>query len=309
MKATSLLRLCVLGLCLMVSVGSKAVVAVGEYYICNDFFDKMLTSSSRNPRLVTYDSSADADFIFVAEASENSGYVKLRHKSSGLYLTASTSNSYSVLLSDDGNGDQYLWALDQRFSTTIVSKKNTGKRLGCDFSSGSTYYWSSSVEVPVYYDKGAGALNWFTIIPSNGSGFEASRKVAKTDSFTNEYGVTEQDDYRVSEAVTVEGLDYHIISSTPFEGSGSVNLVGGKSWLIFEDNVPSNVIGSYLSKVRINGATARNGTNCRVEIYLRGAVVIPLTGEAPFVATTDDGTFSLPLGNNSDLGENSNKDR
>jgi len=262
----------------------QAVVSAGEYYIVNDFFGKLLTSSSDNPRLMAYDSTNDAAFIFVAEASGTTGYVKLKHKSTGKYLTASTSNAWGVLLSNSGSGDQYLWALDQRFSTTIVSKKSTSARLGCDFSSGSTYYWSSSVEVPVYYNKGAGALNWFTIIPSNGNGYEASRQIAKTTSFTND-------------------------SSTPFENTGSVNLNGRTSWLIFENNIPSNVISNHLSNVYIDGAPAVNGTNCRVEIWLRGAAVIPTPTEDPFVATTDDGTFSLSLGNNSNLGENSNKAR
>lgn len=298
----------VLALSLFAIQEGHAVVVTGEYYIVNDFFGKLLTSKSGNPRLAAYDSGSDADFIFVAEASGTSGYVKLRHKSTGKYLTASTSDAYSVLLSASGSGDQYLWALDQRFSTTIVSKKNTGKHLGSDFYNGSTYYWDAD-EVPVYYDKGDGALGWYTVIRSNGEGFEASRQVAKTTSaFTNEYGVREQDDYCVSEPVDVSGLDYHIISNTPFEGTGCVNLSGEGAWLVFESVRPSKVISTYLSKVTINGAAAKNGTNCRVEIYLRGAVVIP-TPSVPFVAKTDDGTFSVSLGNTKDLGENSNKAR
>ncbi len=289
---------------------TKAVVEEGEYYIYNDFFERLLTNDSSNdPKLADYSSSNDEKFLFVAEASGTDGYVKLKHKSTGLYLTASTSNSYSVLLSNSGSGDQYLWQLNQLFSTTIVSKKSTSKRLGCDFSSGDTYYWSSNTNVPVYYDKSAGALNWFSVIPSNGEGFEASREAAKTAEFTNEYGVLEQDAYCVSEPVTVNGLDYHIISSTPFSGNGSVNLEGRGSWLVFESVRPSTVISSYLSYVTIDGAAAQNGTNCRVEIFLRGAAVIPLSDEDPFVATTDEGTFSCPLGNTSNLGENSNKAR
>lgn len=290
----------------------QAVVSAGEYYIVNDFWGKLLSSSSGTPKLMTYDSANDANFIFVAEASGTTGYVKLKHKSSGKYLTASTENNWSVLLSNSGNGDQYLWAVDQLFDTKIVNKKNTGARLGSDFYSGSgsnwTYYFDAA-EVPVYYNKGVSALNWYSIIPSNGNGFEASRQVTKTATFTNEYGVTEQDDYCVSEPVDVNGIDYHIISSTPFENTGCVNLSGRTSWLVFEKVRPSKVISTYLSNVTINGAAAVNGTNCRVEIWLRGAAVIPIPDEDPFVATTDNGTFSVPLGNTSDLGENSNKAR
>ena len=58
---------------------AQAIVTEGEYYIVNDFFGKLLTNSSNNPRLVAYNSANDADFIFVAEASGTSGYVKLKH--------------------------------------------------------------------------------------------------------------------------------------------------------------------------------------------------------------------------------------
>ncbi|MBQ7571467.1 MAG: hypothetical protein IJT19_04435 [Bacteroidaceae bacterium] len=309
MKYKYIQRILTLTLCLFFSLNGNAVVTAGEYYIVNDFFGKLLTNKSNNPRLAAYDKDSDADFIFVAEASGTSGYVKLKHKSSGKYLTASTSNNYSVLLSASGSGDQYLWALDQRFSTTVVNKKNTSRHLGSDFYSGSTYYFNAS-EVPVYYDKGDGALGWYSIIPSNGNGFEASRLAAKSvGTYTNEYGVEQMDDYCVGEPVDVNGYDYHIISSTPFDGTGCVNLSGDNSWLVFESVRPSKVISDYLSNVTINGSPATDGANCRVEIYLRGAVVIPTPSEAPFVATTDDGTFSLGLGNTSNLGENSNKAR
>ncbi|MCR5131645.1 MAG: hypothetical protein K6C10_09340 [Prevotella sp.] len=292
-------------LCLGFSSDANAVVTEGDYYICNDFFNKLLTTNSDGaPHLHAYDSSIDEQFIFTAVASGTSGYVKLLHKSTGKYLTASTSNTYSVLLSDDGSGDEYLWTFDQRYSTRISSKKNTSRRMGCDFSNGSTYYWESDY-VPVYYDKERSALNWFSIIPANGNGFEDSRNVAKTEVFTNDYGVTEQDDYCVSEAVNVEGMDYHILSTTPFDG-GSVNLEGDHAWLIFENIRPSSVISNYLGNVTINGTAAINGTNCRVEIWLNGAAVIPTPSTDPFVATTDEGTFSVALGNTTDLGENSN---
>ena len=302
-------RLSVAVLLLMLVIQTHAVVSAGEYYIVNNFWGKLLTSNSdRVPRLMAYDSTDDARFLFVAEASGTSGYVKLRHKSTGFYLTASTSNAWSVLLSGSGSSDEYLWAVDQLFDTHIVSKKNAGTRLGSDFYSGSTYYFSAD-EVPVYYNKDPGALSWYSVIPSNGNGFEASRKVAKTAVFTNEYGVEEQDDYCVSEPVEVTGIDYHIISTTPFENFGSVNLNGRTSWLVFESIRPSKVISSYLGNVTIDGQKAQNGVNCRVEIWMRGAVVIPLPAEAPFVATTDEGSFSVPLGNASDLGSNSNKAR
>jgi hypothetical protein len=133
--------------------------------------------------------------------------------------------------------------------------------------------------------------------------------VAQTDVFTNEYGVREHDDYCVSEPVEVNGIDYHLIGTMPFENFGHVNLQGRPSWLVFENVRPSKVISSYLGQVSIDGKAAQNGTNCRVEIWMRGAVVIPTPSEAPFVATTDEGSFSVGVGNSANLGENSNKAR
>lgn len=287
------------------SLAADAFVTSGEYYIYNDFYEKALTVDGGSPMLASIGTNDDA---FVFEAVNPSGdYVMLKHKATGKYLTASTSNTWSVLLSDAGVGDQYYWKFEQQFSTTLVSKKNTGKRLGCDFKNGSKYYWNEST-IPVYYDKGAGALNWFSVIPASGAGFDASRKLSSTAPFTNEYGVKEQDDYCVSGDVEVEGLDYHIVSSTPFDG-GSVNLVGEKSWLVFENVRPSEVKSTYLKYVKINGKKAVADSNCRVEIYLRGAVVIPLPADAPFVANMDEGSFSLPLGNKTDLAGYSNKAR
>lgn len=282
-----------------------AQIPSGEYYIYNDFYEKALTNVGEAPRLAAI-TATDKDFLF--EAINPSGeYVMLRHKSSGKYLTASTENAWSVLLSSVGTGDQYYWKLDRRFSSTLVSKKSSGKRLGCDFKSGSTYYWEADY-IPVYYDKSAGALNWFTVVPSDGNGFESSRKAMQTEPFVNEYGVKEQDAYCITQPVTVEDLDFHIISDNPIDG-GTVELKGDKAWLVFENVRPSTVKTSYLSKVTINGKKAVADSNCRVEIYLRGAVVIPKTSGAPFVATTDDGTFNVSLGNTTDLGTHSNKAR
>ncbi len=311
MMKNEMMRLAVLvvALTLLAPHKAMAVVEEGEYYIWHDFYERLLTNNGDNaPRLAEYSSANDERYIFVAEASGTSGYVKLRHKATGLYLTASTSNTWSVLLAEDGSGDPYLWTFEQQFDTKITCKQSSSKRLGCDFNDGSTYWWDETY-IPVYYDKSESSLAWFSVIPSDGNGFTSSRSAAKTAEFTNEYGVKEQDAYCVDSPITVSGLDYHIISDTPFSGTGSVNLEGRTSWLVFENVRPSKVINSYLSKVTIDGEAAKNGSNCRVEIYLRGAVVIPTGDEDPFVATTDSGTFSVPLGNTSNLGENSNKAR
>ncbi len=80
MKRTSTHRLLAVIVGLLSAVGMHAVVGPGEYYIVNNFWGKLLTSNdSSTPRLMAYDSSDDARFLFVAEASGTSGYVRLRH--------------------------------------------------------------------------------------------------------------------------------------------------------------------------------------------------------------------------------------
>ena len=98
-EQTSIKRLFSAVILLMLALQTHAVLDEGEYYIVNNFWGKLLSNNNdRTPRLMDYDSSDDARFIFVAEASGTSGYVKLKHKSSGLYLAASTSNNWSGLL-------------------------------------------------------------------------------------------------------------------------------------------------------------------------------------------------------------------
>ena len=102
-QPTNIKRLFLIVLVLLLAVEASAVVGAGEYYIVNNFWGKLLTSNSdRAPRLMAYDSSDDARFLFVAEASGTSGYVKLRHKSTGLYLAASTSNAVAAAMSISG---------------------------------------------------------------------------------------------------------------------------------------------------------------------------------------------------------------
>ena len=67
-------RLPVAVLLLMLVLQTHAVVSAGEYYIVNNFWGKLLScNSDRAPCLMSYDSSNDADFLLVAEASGTSG--------------------------------------------------------------------------------------------------------------------------------------------------------------------------------------------------------------------------------------------
>ncbi len=63
-------------------------------------------------------------------------------------------------------------------------------------------------------------------------------------------------------------------ASAPLSGC-VVNLASADSALLFVNVRPSVVVSTYLSQIRINGAAAVSGSNCRVVQYALGAIVLP----------------------------------
>ena len=63
-------------------------------------------------------------------------------------------------------------------------------------------------------------------------------------------------------------------ASAPLGGC-VVNLTSPDSALLFVNIKPSVVASTYLSQIRISGAAAVSGTNCRVVQYALGAIVLP----------------------------------
>jgi len=289
------------------AIGINAgIVDHGEYYIISEYYDKVLglSADGTNVRLSSIGTNSDADsYVFVAESSDSEGYWYLRNKSTGKYLTASTSNSYSVVWSSSkGTGNQYLWKLDVQFGKSIVSKKNTSNRLGCD--------WSTDDYVSVYYDKPASSRARFHVVPAIEGGYQASLSAAETDVYTSSIGVQEKDYYQISKTTVIEDkMDVHLISGDrPL--SANINMKNG-SWLIFENVRPSDVISKYLKYVKKNGATATNGTNVRVAMYLDGTVVMPFsTTTNAFKGYTGENftgkVVNLKCRNNSTLGKDNN---
>lgn len=281
------------------------IVDNGEYYIVNEFYDKVLgMNESRNPSLSDYGFTGNTDeYIWIAETSSSEGYYYLKNKASNSYLKASTSNSYSVgMSSTKGTGNEFLWKFDVQFGKSIVNKRNTSTRLGCD--------WSTGDYVSVYYDKAANSRARFHVFPAIEDGYKASLEAAETDVYTSSIGVQEKDYYCIKKATTInEKMDVHLISADkPL--SANINMTNG-SWLIFENVKPSVVIEKYLKFVKKNGATAKNGTNVRVGIYLDGTVVMPYSPTAnAFIGYTGEmytgDAVKLRCKNNNDLGKNNN---
>lgn len=248
----------------------------GEYYIRNDFYDKVLglNADGTLPRLSAFGTNENGEsYVFVAEASNSEGYYLLRNKATGKYLCASTSNTWSLVFADKkGSGDEYLWNLDVQFGRKIMNKKNTGARLGCD--------WSTDDYVAAYYDKAASSRGRWSVFAATEGGYEKSLAAAQTDVFTNSIGREERDIYQLTEALTLsDELDLHLVSPTlPIDPeTGSINITNRNAWVIFDDVRPSEVLEKYLACIKINGREAKNGSNVRVAIYLDGAAVIPST--------------------------------
>lgn len=264
-----------------------ALVADREYFIVHSVYDKALGSSEDGaaPALSDFVATHAADYIFVAESSSAAGYVLLKQKSTGRYLAASTSNSYSVVFqSAKGTADAYLWRADEGFDHQLVNKRNTSRRLGIDGGhSGDDY-------VSVYYDKNRGSHALFHIVPAINDDLMASLRAFVSPDYTSAIGTTAVDYYQVYNT-TIErddAVDIHVrANANAVVGTSSrINLKSLSTWLIFDNITPSDVISKYLRYVRINGMTATNGSNCRVAIYLNGAAVIPLRAGSSLVPMT-----------------------
>ncbi len=305
-KLGTILRKCLLtGILFSTALTIKAELKTGtEYYIWLNIYEKLLgtNEAGSGPALSAFGKNTDADsYVFKAEASGKSGYVLLRQKSSGKYLAASSSNSYSVLLEGSkSTDDRYCWKVDEGTYTYLINKKS-GKYLGVDGANKGSDY------VSVYYDKPKGSHSQYSAIPAVGT-WDESRQAYESALYKNAQDINEIDYCQLNNKTLdrSDTVDIHITANdNPILGSSSINLGSEYTWLIFDNIVPSNVISSYLKYVKIKGAKAVNNKNCRVAIYLNGAAVIPLPS-TPMTCNGTAGEFTLAVGNHKDLGNQSN---
>ena len=289
---------------LLASIAWQPVAAAlkdgGEYYIWLNIYEKLIGTNEAGggPALSAYGTKTDG-YVFVAEASGEAGYFLLRQKSSDKYLAASGSNTWSITLESKQTADRFRWKMTGPDSYAyLTNKKNSSSFVGVDGANKGSEY------VGIYYDKRKSSHGQFSVIPASGTWDEARRAYCSGD-YKNAQGVNEVDYCQLSDMAVdrSDAVDIHITANdNPMLGNSTVNLGSDRTWLIFDNIVPSKVISTYLKYVTINGAAAKNGTNCRVAIYLNGAAVIPL----PEVAMTCDGTegeFTLAVGNHKDLSE------
>jgi len=80
---------------------------------------------------------------------------------------------------------------------------------------------------------------------------------------------------QVTTAVEVTGKwDFSITTAVPIADGGTVDIINPSAVVIFEQVKPS-VAAKYLSKVKINGVAAKDGTNCQLKLYNRGSIILP----------------------------------
>ncbi len=109
-----------------------------------------------------------------------------------------------------------------------------------------------------------------------------------------------------------EQADYHFLATEDVLSDSYIDIKDEYSWIIFDNIRPSDVISKYLKYIKINGQKAVNGTNCRVAIYLHGAVVytyspndIALYGYSGELYSGTEYTFKA--GANSNMGDADNE--
>lgn len=292
-----LITLCVTVVnCLSVKAELKAG---GEYYIWLNIYEKLLgtNEAGNGPALSAYGTKSDG-YVFVAEASGESGYFLLKQKSSGKYLAASGSNDWSIVFEDSRSTDtRFRWKMTGPDSYAyLTNKKNSSSFMGIDGAKKGADY------VNVYFDKPKGSHGQFSVIPAEGTWDEA-RQVYESAVYTNAQGVQEIDycQLKDKEIDRSDAVDIHITANDdPMLGNSKVNLGSDRTWLIFDNIVPSKVISTYLKYVTINGVTAQKDVNCRVAIYLNGAAVIPLP-ETVMSCEGTEGSFTLAVGSHTNL--------
>lgn len=75
-----------------------------------------------------------------------------------------------------------------------------------------------------------------------------------------------------------------------------------KAVLIFQNVKPSVVISKWLSKVKINGYTAKDGSNCQVKMYAQGTIIMPYASTMKPLTCYSGENFSGTSSNDYGLG-------
>ena len=95
---------------------------------------------------------------------------------------------------------------------------------------------------------------------------------------------------QVTEAVSLTAdVDYHISGATPFTTTGSIDIVNTDHAVVIFDNLRPTEAKAFLGYITINGADAKDGSNCQLKLYNRGSILLPYGGTAFRPLTVYDG--------------------
>lgn len=101
---------------------------------------------------------------------------------------------------------------------------------------------------------------------------------------------TKQEVTQVTQDVSLTAdVDYHITSDEPFTTTGSIDIVNTEHAVVIFDALKPSRAKSYLSFIKINGKAAKDGTNCQLKLYNRGAILLPYGGSTFRPLTVFDG--------------------
>ena len=101
---------------------------------------------------------------------------------------------------------------------------------------------------------------------------------------------TKQTVTQVTTAVSLTAdVDYHITSTTPFTTTGSIDIVNSDHAVVIFDALKPSKAKTFLGYIKINGAAAKDGTNCQLRIWDRGAILLPYGGTTFRPLTVFDG--------------------
>ena len=248
---------------------AMVIKAGARYYIYNTYYKRYLCSRGDREgyaAIANWNANDSTDFIFTAMASNTDGYYWLQQEKTGKYLQASnaSNDTWSVWLTNnlDDTYDSFKWALTAGTAGSISNKRSSSKFLGVDAGQ------EAQTFIGVYYDKSSGERSEWLFFPVDVTDDSNGQK--------NKYGKWEYyvDSIRTDVLVLDSAIDYHVTNAIPM-GNTQIQLNHDDAWLILENVRPSAVVNTYLKNITINGEAAKNGSNCRVAIYLDGAVVIP----------------------------------
>lgn len=251
-RLLSLMILCAVFAGVFSGTLSAQVQAGDEYYLYNIYYDRVLgQKADASPGLSKIGVNTDNNsYIFVVESSATEGYFYLKQKSSGKYLAASTSNTWSVVFqSSKGATNHYLWSFSAGMETSIVCRQTSTKMLGCDTGKEADTY------VSVFYDKSNNELSRWQVIKADTSFNDARKQL-----YINALGQTiEKSQGVVSQTIYDANLRQQLSGKLATAEGIYENAAGQTLTTIIQTHTDlQNALGNCLASSMVNLLSGKN---------------------------------------------------